>query len=57
MWDADRAVITDKAARPVPDFSERSEEKPAAYPVLTKGSHQFLTQATAPGFRMTISPL
>jgi signal transduction histidine kinase/ligand-binding sensor domain-containing protein len=42
MLDADRAVITDPAARPVSDSSEGSEEKPAAYPVLTKGSQQLL---------------
>jgi PAS domain S-box-containing protein len=42
MLDADRAVTTDPAARPVSDSSEGSEEKPAAYPVLAKGSQQFL---------------
>jgi signal transduction histidine kinase/ligand-binding sensor domain-containing protein len=42
MWDADRAVMTDPAARPVSDSSEGSEEKPAAYPVLAKGFQQFL---------------
>ncbi len=40
--DADRAVVTDPAARPVFDSSEGSEEKPAAYPVLAKGSQQLL---------------
>lgn len=42
LLDADRAVMTDPAARPVSDSSEGFEEKPAAYPVLAKGSQQFL---------------
>jgi signal transduction histidine kinase len=42
MLDADRAVMSDPAVRPVSDSSEGSEEKPAAYPVLAKGSQQFL---------------
>jgi PAS domain S-box-containing protein len=42
MLDADRAVMTDPAARPVSNFSEGSEKKPAAYPILTKHSLQFL---------------
>jgi signal transduction histidine kinase len=40
--DADRAVMTDPAAPPMSDSSEGSEKKPAAYPVLTKDSEQFL---------------
>jgi signal transduction histidine kinase/ligand-binding sensor domain-containing protein len=42
VLDADRAVITDPAARPMSDASEGPEKKPAAYPVLTKDSQQFL---------------
>jgi PAS domain S-box-containing protein len=42
MVDADGAVMTDPAAQAMPDSSEGSEEKPAAYPVLTKDSQQFL---------------
>ena len=42
MLDADRAVMTDPVARPVSDSSEGSEERPAAYPVLTKDSQKFL---------------
>ena len=42
LLDADRAVMTDPAAPPMADSSEDSEKKPAAYPVLTKGSQQFL---------------
>ncbi len=42
LLDADRAVVTDAAAPPISDSSESSEEKPAAYPVLTKDSQQFL---------------
>ena len=46
VLDADRVVMTDPAARPVTDSrevpSEAPEEKPAAYPVLAKGSQRFL---------------
>ena len=42
LVDADRAVMTDPAAPPMADSSEDSEKKPAAYPVLAKGSQQFL---------------
>ncbi len=42
MLDADRAVVTDPAARPLSESSEGTEEKPAAYPVLTKDSQRFL---------------
>jgi PAS domain S-box-containing protein len=42
MLDADRVVITDPAAPPMSDSSGGSEKRPAAYPVLTKGSLQFL---------------
>jgi signal transduction histidine kinase/ligand-binding sensor domain-containing protein len=42
MWDADRAVLTDPAARPVSDATHSSEERPAAYPVLAKDSQRFL---------------
>ena len=42
LMDADRAVMTDTAAPPMSGPSESSEEKPAAYPVLTKESQQFL---------------
>ena len=42
VLDADRAVMTDPAARPLSDSSEGSKEKPIAYPVLAKGSQQFL---------------
>jgi signal transduction histidine kinase/ligand-binding sensor domain-containing protein len=42
LLDADRAVMTNPAAPQISDSSEGSEKKPAAYPVLTKGSDQFL---------------
>jgi PAS domain S-box-containing protein len=42
MLDADRAVMTAPVARPMSDSSEGFEEKPAAYPVFTKNSQQFL---------------
>jgi PAS domain S-box-containing protein len=42
LLDADRAVMTDAVASPMSDSSESSGEKPAAYPVLTKDSQQFL---------------
>jgi signal transduction histidine kinase len=42
MLDADRAVMTEPAARPVSDSSEGSDKKPVAYPVLTKDTLQFL---------------
>jgi hypothetical protein len=42
VFDADRAVMTDPAAPPISDSSEASEMKPAAYPVLTKDTLQFL---------------
>jgi signal transduction histidine kinase len=42
MLDADRAVMTGPAARPMSDSNEGSEKKPAAYPVLSKDSQQFL---------------
>jgi PAS domain S-box-containing protein len=40
--DADRAVMTDPAPRPVSDSSEASDKKPATYPLLTKDTLQFL---------------
>jgi PAS domain S-box-containing protein len=42
LLDADRAVMTDTTAPPMSGSSESSEEKPAAYPVLTKNAQQFL---------------
>lgn len=57
MLDADRAVMTEPAARPMSDSNEGSEKKPTAYPVLTKDSNSFLTETTAFGSRTTISPL
>jgi PAS domain S-box-containing protein len=40
--DADRAVVTGPASRPVSDSSEASDKKPATYPLLTKDTLQFL---------------
>jgi signal transduction histidine kinase/streptogramin lyase len=42
MLDADRVVMTHPGAPPTSDSSEGSEERPAAYPVLTKDAQQFL---------------
>ena len=42
MLDADRAVVTDLVARPVPDSGNGSEKERAAYPVFPKHSLQFL---------------
>jgi PAS domain S-box-containing protein len=42
LLDADRTVVTDTAAPPMSGSSKDSEERPAAYPVLTKNSQQFL---------------
>jgi PAS domain S-box-containing protein len=40
--DADRAVMTDPAPRPVSGSSEASDKRPATYPLLTKDTLQFL---------------
>jgi PAS domain S-box-containing protein len=42
LLDADRIVMTDPAAPAISGSSESSDEKPAAYPVLTKDTLEFL---------------